>query len=70
MDAVLRPITDVAADLGVSRDTLERLIRQERLAKYRKAGDRRTFVDDEQARRALGFERISGPEPGAPADGE
>lgn len=63
MPAVLRPITEVAADLGVSRDTLERLIRRQVLAKYRKTGDRRTFVDDEQARRALGFERVSGPEP-------
>lgn len=66
MSTMLRPITDVAADLGVSRDTLERLINRKVLAKYRKTGDRRTFVDDEQARRALGFERVSGPEPGEP----
>lgn len=64
MEAVLRPITEVAAELRVSRDTLERLIAKDKLAKYRKRGDRRTFVDDEQARRALGFERVSGPEPG------
>ena len=68
MDAVLRPITEVAADLGTSRDTLERLISKGKLAKYRKDGDRRTFVDDEQARAALGFRRVSGPPPGsAPA---
>lgn len=65
MEAVLRPITEVAAALGVSRDTLERLIAADKLAKYRRRGDRRTYVDDEQARRALGFERVSGPEPGA-----
>jgi excisionase family DNA binding protein len=65
MEAVLRPITEVAAELGVSRDTLERLISRNKLAKYRKDGDRRTYVDDEQARRALGFRRVSGPEPGA-----
>lgn len=64
MSDVLRPITEVAADLGVSRDTLERLIAREKLAKYKKGGDRRTFVDDEQARRALGFRRVKGPEPG------
>ena len=64
MEAVLRPITEVAADLGVSRDTLERLIGKNKLAKYRRVGDRRTFVDDEQARKALGFERVRGPEPG------
>jgi excisionase family DNA binding protein len=66
MEAVLRPITEVAAELRVSRDTLERLIGKNKLAKYRKDGDRRTFVDDEQARAALGFRRVSGPEPGAP----
>lgn len=63
MEAVLRPITEVAAELKVSRDTLERLIGKNKLAKYRKDGDRRTFVDDEQARRALGFRRVSGPPP-------
>lgn len=61
--AVLRPITEVARALGVSRDTLDRLVERGKLAKYRKGGDRRVYVDDEQARRALGFERIAGPEP-------
>jgi len=61
MEAVLRPITEVAAELGVSRDTLERRIRDGLLAKYRKGG--RTYVDDGQARQAIGFEHISGPEP-------
>lgn len=65
MELVLRPITEVAEALGVSRDTLERLIRRGTLAKYQRTGDRRTFVDDEQARRALGYRRVSGPEPGA-----
>jgi excisionase family DNA binding protein len=64
MAAMLRPITEVAAELSVSRDTLERLIARQKLAKYRKTGDRRTFVDDEQARAALGFKRVSGPPPG------
>jgi len=64
MHEVLRPITEVAAELGISRDTLERLIRRGRLAKYRRDGDRRTFVDDEQAREVLGWRRVSGPPPG------
>jgi len=72
MEAVLRPITEVATELRVSRDTLERLIARQKLAKYRKDGDRRTYVDDEQARAALGFRRVSGPapEPAPPAEPE
>lgn len=61
MEAVLRLITEVAEELGVSRDTLERRIRDGKLAKYRRAG--RTYVDDRQARAAVGFEHVSGPEP-------
>lgn len=61
MEAVLRPIKEVAAELGVSRDTLERRIRAGKLAKYRRG--RMTYVDDGQARKAVGFELISGPEP-------
>ena len=61
MEAVLRPITEVAAELGVSRDTLERRIKEGKLAKYRRFG--RTYVDDGQARRVVGFEHVSGPEP-------
>lgn len=63
MQVVLRPITEVAASLGVSRDTLDRLVKLEKLAKYRRSGDKRVYVDDEQARKALGFRRVSGPEP-------
>jgi excisionase family DNA binding protein len=60
---VLRPIDEVAEALGVGRATLFRMIKREQIAKYKRQGDRRTFVDDEQVRRALGFQRISGPEP-------
>jgi len=58
------PITEAAADLGVSRDTIERLIDKKVVAKYRRTGDRRTFVDLEQVRGALRYRRVSGPEPG------
>ncbi|MGH7921893.1 MAG: helix-turn-helix transcriptional regulator [Candidatus Dormibacteraceae bacterium] len=60
----LRPITEVAHEFGVSRDTIERAIGRGEVAKYRRRGDRRTFVDLEQVRNALGFHRVSGPEPG------
>jgi excisionase family DNA binding protein len=38
------PITEAAERLGVSRDTLERLIRAGRLKRYRRFGDRKTLM--------------------------
>lgn len=64
LDDVLQPIQEAAARFGVSDDKLYRLIRERKIAKYRREGDRRTFVDEEQVRTALGFRRVSGPEPG------
>lgn len=60
----LVPVHDAAAEVGVSARTLWNLIRAERIASYRRQGDRRTFVDLEQVRSARGFYRVSGPEPG------
>ncbi len=59
----LMPIDEAAHDAGVSRSTIWRLIRSERLAAYRRTGRRETFVDLEQLGRELGFRRVSGPEP-------
>jgi len=61
----LRPIQEVAKEEGVNVLTLYRLIRAGKIARYKRAGDRRTFVDTEQVREVRGFRRVAGPEPGA-----
>jgi transposase-like protein len=48
MDAA--PLGDVARDFGISRDTLYRLVRRHGLQTYRRAGDRRTWVDRDEIR--------------------
>ncbi|PZR66777.1 MAG: hypothetical protein DLM66_12810 [Candidatus Dormiibacter spiritus] len=60
----LLPVQDAAAEVEVSVRTVWNWIRAERIASYRRKGDRRTFVDLEQVRNVVGFRRISGPEPG------
>jgi excisionase family DNA binding protein len=47
------PIAEAAERLRVSRDTLERLIRAGRLKRYRRFGDRKTYVDLDEAKRVL-----------------
>jgi excisionase family DNA binding protein len=47
------PIAEAAERLGVSRDTLERLIRTGRLKRYRRFGDRKTYVDLDEAKQLL-----------------
>ena len=47
------PIAEAAQRLGVSRDTLERLIRAGRLKRYRRFGDRKTYVDLDEAKEVL-----------------
>jgi excisionase family DNA binding protein len=56
----LKPIQEAAEELGVSRDTLDRLIKAGRLARYERHGDRRVYVDMEQARQVLSFRRTDG----------
>lgn len=52
--ADLTPIQEAAAEAGVDRTTLYRLIWSGRLKKYRgPLGDRRTYVDRTQLRRLL-----------------
>jgi excisionase family DNA binding protein len=53
----LKPIQEAAEELGVSRDTLDRLIKAGKLARYERHGDRRVYVDMEQARQVLSFRR-------------
>ena len=48
MDAA--PLGDVAREFGISRDTLYRLVRHHGLQTYRRAGDRRTWVDRDEIR--------------------
>jgi predicted site-specific integrase-resolvase len=52
------PITDAADQLRVSRATLDRLAAAGKITKYRRAGDKRVFVDIDQAREAVGFRPI------------
>jgi excisionase family DNA binding protein len=47
------PIAEAAERLGVSRDTLERLIRTGRLKRYRRFGDRKTYVDLDEAKQVV-----------------
>jgi excisionase family DNA binding protein len=47
------PIAEAAERLRVSRDTLERLIRAGRLKRYRRFGDRKTYVDLDEAKQVL-----------------
>lgn len=56
MAAPVISIEDAAREFGVSRDTLDRLAAKKRLAKYKRAGDRKVYVDREQVKAALGFQ--------------
>lgn len=60
------PIQEVSRVERISVRQLYRWIAAGRIAKYDRAGDRRTFVDPEQVRAVRGFRRVSGPEPGSP----
>ena len=57
----LVPIQDAAREWGVSVDTLYRLITRKEIGRYRKKGDRRTFVDREELKRTFGFRREDPP---------
>jgi excisionase family DNA binding protein len=54
-EQTLVPIDEAARMYGVSRRTLFRLIAAGELAKFRRRGDRRSFVDAEQVRTAVAF---------------
>jgi DNA-directed RNA polymerase specialized sigma24 family protein len=56
----LLPLTEAAGMFSTSESTLYRLLRQKVISRYRKRGDRRTYVDEDELRTALGFERVDG----------
>lgn len=47
------PITQAAAELGVSRATLDRLALAGKLRRFRRPGDRRVHVSMQEARQAV-----------------
>lgn len=56
------PIDQAAADLGISRDTIYRLIRRHHLDIYRRTGDRRSYVDEDALRPFVELHPRRGPE--------
>lgn len=57
MDAI--PLTQAVTEFKISESTLYRMIRAGELTRYRRRGDRRTFVDREQLQAVLAF-RVNG----------
>ncbi len=55
MDAA--PLDQVAQELGISRDTVYRLIKRHGLSTYRQVGDRRTWIDRDEIRPLIGLRR-------------
>lgn len=53
-----------SGEFGIHVRTIYRLLADGKLTRYRKRGDRRTYVDREELKAALGFRAVSGP--GAP----
>jgi predicted DNA-binding transcriptional regulator AlpA len=58
----LLPLQDAAREYSVGATTIYRLIRDKRIGKFRRTGDRRTFVDEAELREALGFRRVENEE--------
>jgi hypothetical protein len=56
-------VDDAVSEFGVSRRTLFRLISAERLATYRRAGDRKSYISREELAGALSFKRKLGDAP-------
>ena len=56
----LKPVQEASELLGVSRATLDRLVKAGKLASYDRHGDRRVFVDMDEAREVLKFRRRDG----------
>jgi hypothetical protein len=50
-------LPDAVIEFGISRATLGKLIREGRLARYSKVGDRRGFVDRDELRELLEFRK-------------
>lgn len=52
------PIDDAAAACGLSRSTLYRLIERHGIRKYRRAGDRKTYVSLSAVQAVTGFREV------------
>lgn len=63
MDAA--PLDQVAQELGISRDTVYRLIKRHGLSTYRQVGDRRTWIDRDEIRPLVGLQRKQASSDGA-----
>ncbi len=57
----LVPIADAESEFGFSKRTLERLISDHRIPKYRRHGDRRTYVARSDVLRHTGFREVRTP---------
>jgi hypothetical protein len=51
----LVPADDAAQEFGLGRSTLNRLVRTLGLKRFKKPGDRRTWLDRDQLREAIRF---------------
>ncbi len=51
-------IDDAAAACGLSRSTLYRLMEREGIRKFRRAGDRKTYVSLSAVQKAAGFRPV------------
>lgn len=57
----LVPIVEAESEFGFSRRTLERLILDHRIGKYRRPGDRRVYVSRAEVLRHTGFREMRTP---------
>jgi excisionase family DNA binding protein len=51
-------LDEAATQVGASRRTIQRLFNTGELTKYKRHGDRRTFVDQDQLTRLFGFREV------------
>jgi hypothetical protein len=60
------PIQTAAAEYGISVETLYRMLRRDELTRYKRAGDRRTFLDREELDKIFEYKAKRATEGGAP----
>lgn len=63
-----RPLDDVAADMGMSRRTMWRLVKALGIQKHRYPGDRRAHIDPDEVRRKMAKPAPWDRKPKPPAD--
>jgi hypothetical protein len=62
-------VAEAAARYDLGQTTVWTWLRQGRLKRYRRGGDRRTFVDEEQLRRLVALREVGGPRKAPPPAG-